>query len=531
MSFPFLHSTLKNRTFNNLAKIQDWGMASFSDDYFFSDSPLVTTCENSSGFDSGNTQHIDFIDDLIKTFDYDSFIQEAREKVKPVEPPKSMRKRFPVVSASDFSALISVKKSKFEKIEKKELSVDEIVSDKLSLRSTMANLNPQYRVSKCGRVVQRDSNHVGVFLNNETQKAVFSGLQSCGSVWHCPVCAAKITEFRRQEVLFAIEKHIAAGGSVSFVTRTAPHSHEDSLLDIRNKFRKAESKLKNHWSYRSLLKRSKAVSSIKVYELTVGEVNGWHFHVHEIYFHEAGAFEGSADTFTNSEYANFLEDFRKDMYSRWAIAATSSGFNLPSVEHGLQVQNGDFAAEYIAKWGCEPKSKWGVDAEMTKTHIKKAKQGLSPFELIRAYRETKDKALIPIIKEYANAMHGQRQLIWSRGAKKRFGINQLKDSYILSDDYQLKESEPEPEPVELKQSDLFPETKLKIEQLGVLSTKQWTYICKNGHQIETHLKARQGWQVLADFLIVLPDFPRFDDVTPLSSAVFNVKDSFPYNYI
>lgn len=54
-------------------------------------------------------------------------------------------------------------------------------------------------------------------------RAFFQGVETCGSVWHCPVCAPKIAEKRRVEVGQAIERHFADGGMAIMVTLTIPH--------------------------------------------------------------------------------------------------------------------------------------------------------------------------------------------------------------------------------------------------------------------------------------------------------------------
>ena len=46
----------------------------------------------------------------------------------------------------------------------------------------------------------------GVELNllKEANRAFYKGLQTCGSVWTCPICANKIQEIRRQEIAHAM---------------------------------------------------------------------------------------------------------------------------------------------------------------------------------------------------------------------------------------------------------------------------------------------------------------------------------------
>ncbi|MDD5754539.1 MAG: hypothetical protein PHN45_07290, partial [Methylococcales bacterium] len=389
---------------------------------------LVKTCEISSQNKVENTQVIDFKEEKTKAFLYKNSVGQATQKLSDMsdyafdkyfgfepkakkEPDNSSRKavNFSILSVlrktekkvprcedlklldfdgTDFKVVrayddltgqifyYSVKgRGKDTKFIPKKLPADVLV-DRFSLQKVMAVLLPKFRVSKCLNVVQTNSLGIRVFKSVEHGTISLSNLQTCGSVWHCPICAAKITERRRVEMNQAIISHIEAGGSVSFVTRTTPHYKTDSLFKIRTKFSKADGYLKNHRSYRKVMKlHGVSLGSIKAKELTVSDANGWHLHVHEVYFHDAGAFKGAAVS-TNPEYVAFLETFRAGLYKRWKAAAVKAGFEEPSEEHGLQVQNGDFAADYVAKWGVEPtQSNWDASSELTKAHLKNSKKG------------------------------------------------------------------------------------------------------------------------------------------------------------
>ena len=63
-------------------------------------------------------------------------------------------------------------------------------------------------------------------------KAFYHGLMACGSVWTCPVCAAKIAERRRLELKQAIEAAKVKGFGVYFVTLTIPHGVGDDLHQL-----------------------------------------------------------------------------------------------------------------------------------------------------------------------------------------------------------------------------------------------------------------------------------------------------------
>jgi len=351
------------------------------------------------------------------------------------------------------------------------------IVDRFRLQKIARDLMPTRRVSHCLRSPISKVGDIGIYKAVEFDTTFFTGLQTCGSVWHCPVCAAKISERRAGEVNQAIEYTQGIGGVVSFVTRTVPHAYSDSLKDILEKYRLADKKMKQSRVYTSTVKNFNIFGTIKVFEITVG-VNGWHLHTHELFFHE----ENHLDSL--EEFYSSLEN---KLFTAWSKATHAVGFDKISREYGLQVQNGDFAAEYIAKWGKSPNPDkyWGADREISKQHIKKSKSGFSPFDLFRLYAEHPSPELKEIIEEYADTMHGARQLMWSRGLKKRVGIDDLTDKEI---------ADSQEEPAKL---------------VGVMSLEQWRYVCKLEMRVDVLIVAKtQGFNGVNSFLIRIgaPDY-------------------------
>ncbi|MFH4246966.1 rolling circle replication protein, Rep63 protein, partial [Acinetobacter baumannii] len=84
------------------------------------------------------------------------------------------------------------------------------------------------------------------------------------------------------------------------------------------------------------------------------------------------------------------------------------------MKHGLDIRDGSYAQEYVAKWG--------LDYEMTKGHVKRGrKESLSPFDLLQLSIEDQEifeKLPSKLWQEFAISMKGARQLVWSRGLKK-----------------------------------------------------------------------------------------------------------------
>ena len=119
------------------------------------------------------------------------------------------------------------------------------------LQSVARKFLPKTRTDNCHRVRQK-AKDVEVLKSVEHKTAFYAGLQTCGSVWACPVCAAKIAERRRAEIQAAMATHKAAGGCVNMLTLTCPHQRTDNLADLLAKQAKA---LNRFWADRA----SKAV--------------------------------------------------------------------------------------------------------------------------------------------------------------------------------------------------------------------------------------------------------------------------------
>jgi hypothetical protein len=253
-------------------------------------------------------------------------------------------------------------------------------------------------------------------LNEERQKMHWGNVQRCGSIWTCPVCAKQITEKRREELLIANRKWSAMGNYLYMITLTNSHNVTHDLNYLKLSQRKAMTRFFKGRKAEFLMSWLGKKYHITNYEVTYGS-NGWHPHHHILIF---------SDQYLGISKFSELEI---ELKKHWINCCRLSGLPLPSMEHGLDLQDGTFTANYI--------SKWGLEYEMTKGHIKKGrKESYTPFDLLQ---KSIDDSLIysrtssSLFQEFAIAFKGARQLSWSRGLKKLFGLNDVDDQQIVDD--------------------------------------------------------------------------------------------------
>jgi hypothetical protein len=283
-----------------------------------------------------------------------------------------------------------------------------------ALQAESRKLLPKERVSGCIFRRITTAKGVTVLFNQKREKSCYGNLARCGSVWSCPVCAAMISEKRKIELKQGMDKfQTDTGGTVLLLTLTNSHNVSDSLRSLKEGQKKA---MRYFWGNRlgkKLFASMGKIGHITAYEVTYGS-NGWHPHHHILLFLDS--------SFTPAH----LEFYREMLARYWIECCRSAKLPLPDMKHGLDLQDGSAADQYIQKWGLED--------EMTKGHIKRGKKGgMTPFDLLRASREGDEQAG-KLFQEFAIVFKGSRQLSWSRGLKELLGVNNDKTDQEIVDE-------------------------------------------------------------------------------------------------
>ena len=243
--------------------------------------------------------------------------------------------------------------------------------ERFALQSVARDILPDSRTAKCLRIRAHDKD-VQVWKSKNHKTASYGGLQTCGSVWTCPVCGAKVVEAAQEKIQQAMAMHRACGGEVHLLTLTVPHTRFDVLETLLERQGKALQGFLRDRKVKEVFKEMGYIGQIRGYETTHGRKgtnNGWHPHFHFLQFVMV---KGMLRSLWTGEPASICGGM---------FTAKKAGLGSPSFQHGLDLRDGSFANNYVAKWGLED--------EMTKGHIKKGKAGETPFDLLRAVWQTR----------------------------------------------------------------------------------------------------------------------------------------------
>jgi hypothetical protein len=271
------------------------------------------------------------------------------------------------------------------------------------LRRSAANLHGAYsRTAQCGLAVISGS----VTLLRSARGAHYSGIHTCGSIWNCPVCAAKIAEGRKCEVEALLKAHVAAGGAVYMLTLTMPHCAEDGCKQLRDTVADAWRKAQAGRKWGSIKAAFGIFGTIRALEVTCGERNGWHPHLHILLLTKRPLDDPDA--------------MHKAIQSRWADKVM--GLSGEVAEFAASDLRPATAADYITKWGAA--------SEVSKASAKDSRKGgRSPWQLLADYANG-DKRAGRLYLEYCKAFFRARHLTYSKGLREHYGLREAPDDEL-----------------------------------------------------------------------------------------------------
>lgn len=325
------------------------------------------------------------------------------------------------------------------------------------LQLTARKLLPNERVAQC----MYRCGHGGVAINmSPAGIASYSGVVTCGSVWHCPVCSAKVSNTRRKELNQVLEWSRNMGYQPVLMTLTARHGIGDSLAGLLAAMKRAKAKFHDTKEFRLL--KPYLVGHITATEVTHG-VNGWHVHYHMICIVDAKSQQIALQMC--------------DLQSVWLRVLNSKSVMLGGNGYAFDCQGAGGAGDYV--------SKWGAGEEVTLTGSKKAGgKGSTPFQLLAVASDSRgggseaDRAA-QLFLEYAKEFKGKRQLVWSKGLKRLLNIIEKTDEEVSN--------EPEEE---------------DYTEVARISKGSWRLVCRRGLQAELLDVAEQGGELYVEMWIL-----------------------------
>jgi hypothetical protein len=330
------------------------------------------------------------------------------------------------------------------------------------LQSAARELVPGERVAKCLRVPAGTG--VDVFYAPAARAAHYGGLQTCGSIWMCPVCAAKISERRRVELQAALAGY---DGVVVLATFTVQHRVSDRLSTLLEGFLDSLRRLRLGRPWQKIEARFGIAGVVRAVEITHG-ANGWHPHAHMLFFLPPG---------TDTLAIHLLESALR---RRWLGVLARAGLSA-SWSVGVDVRAADNAAgDYVSKFG----SDWTAAHELTKAVVKQGRGGESRTiaQLLADFAVAGDHQAGELWREYALLFRGKKHLVWSRG---------LRDRLL-------------PNVAEKTDEELANEHDEVAVLLATLTLRQWSVVVGNDARAELLTVASSGDLVqLIDFLITL----------------------------
>jgi len=285
------------------------------------------------------------------------------------------------------------------------------------LQEVAREILPDHRVGNCFRKIIPGADHVKILHNEKHNRAHYGNLMVCGSIWLCAVCASKISERRKNELIQGVNNH---QGGLAMITFTLRHSSGDSLQNNLNILNTTIHKMTSGGWFQRFKKNRGIIGSVSNLEITYGQ-NGWHPHRHILYF------------FRSDITGQDLEKIRSEITDRYLyLLRLSGGSGLDRVAVDVQEAKTEKQkfAEYMAKIDKKP---WGIEAEMTKSHVKYSPGGgLSYWELLNL-ASTGEYKYILLVREYAKVTKGKQSLYYSKGLRKILGLGKIESDLEVAE--------------------------------------------------------------------------------------------------
>jgi hypothetical protein len=297
-------------------------------------------------------------------------------------------------------------------------------AERYRARAWLSTVTDLPRVSRCGRVSVVEGGEVllKATATPEGTRAGFGGLSTCGSVWACPVCSAKIAARRTQEIESLLAWNAARGGSVALATFTMRHHTGDRLKALRDALSAAWRHITSSRAWKETRRVLGSDGYVRAIECTHTNTGGWHLHIHVLLI-----FDGPISQ-------ELVDDWTDELYTLWSDGLAKSGMEASRTK-GVDVRVGTGALDGLGKY--LSKLTYETAGGRFKRGRKNAEKGIisrTPFELLDDAINTGLASDFDAWFEWERGSKGMRQLTWSRGLKAMIELDEVTDEEIADED-------------------------------------------------------------------------------------------------
>lgn len=293
------------------------------------------------------------------------------------------------------------------------------------------------RVENCYRLKSKRSHNVSLRKKEGAEKAHYGDLQSCGSVWACPVDSSIISERRSLDLQenFDTWRGMGCENVASMITWTTPHYLFQPLKNVLTIQDKAMRIMKNqpqkngYKRYKTIMDEMCSIGAYTGREVTFGR-NGWHPHRHDVHFMICADIDQ-------------LKRWRCELSIAFAIAFQKAGGEINNMDafykRAVRIDQiaDDDGYTRVSKYVTTVEGDtWTLAKEATKGIVKTGKNGnITPFGMLEAIRQGDEHSALYSAKfwEYVSTMKGKKQFFPTPGLAKFLGTRFKTDQEVMQE--------------------------------------------------------------------------------------------------
>jgi len=290
------------------------------------------------------------------------------------------------------------------------------------------------RLVHCGNHAISSDGSVMLRLTTSSSGNVagFAGLQTCGSVWSCPVCSAKIASRRAEELAAIIDAALLRGYTIALLTMTVRHHKGHSLRQTWDALTKSWGAATSGRGYLRDKQDFGLVGFARIWEATHGGEHGWHPHVHAMM-----VFDGPLSPEMISMFGERMHDrFRRSLQRQGFDSLRLWDEEEEQYKGGMNMTVGSGrVAVKLADYFNKGTYAEGMAAEATMGQFKRGRRGgRTPFEILADGAETGLADDIELWWEWERTSKGRKQMHITKPLRELAQVDELTDEEIAEED-------------------------------------------------------------------------------------------------